>query len=183
MTFIRDLRQLLDLSAVMLLELFDEARILGQHKVDGSSLSTETTGTTNSVHVVLFAHGELVVGDESDLLDIDTTGEQVSGDQDTGGSLTELLHDEVSLRLLHVRVHASDGEVLLSHGLLELLNTLFGVAVDECLHDVEVSVQVDEHLDLPLLLLHSDVVLLDSLKSKVFSFDQNFRGVSHEVLG
>jgi len=86
----------------MLLELFDEARILRQHKVDGSSLSTETTGTTDSVHVVLLPHGELVVDDESDLLDIDTTGEQVSGDEDAGGSLTELLHDEISLALLHV---------------------------------------------------------------------------------
>lgn len=166
----------------MLLELFDEARVLRQHKVDGSSLSTETTGTTNPVHVVFLPHGKLVVDDESDLLDIDTTGEQVSRDQDSGRTLTELLHDEVSLRLLHVTVHATDREVLLGHGLLELLNSLLGVAVDERLHDVEVSVQVDEHLDLPLLLLHRDVVLLDALEGKVFRFDQNFRGVSHEVL-
>lgn len=81
----------------MLLELFDEARILRQHKVDGSSLSTEATSTSNPVHIVLLSHGKLVVDDESDLLDIDTTGEQVRSDQDSGGSLTELLHDEVSL--------------------------------------------------------------------------------------
>ena len=167
----------------MLLELFDEARILGQHEVDGGSLSTETTGTTNPVHVVFLAHGKLVVDDESDLLDIDTTGEQVSRDQDSGRSLTELLHDQVSLRLLHVGVHASDGEVLLSHSLFEFFDSLLSVAVDQSLHDVEVSIKVDKHLNLPLLLLHRNIVLLDSLEGKVLGLDQNLRGIAHEMLG
>jgi len=166
----------------MLLELFDEARVLRQHKVDGSSLSTETTSTTNPVHIVLLSHGKLVVDDEADLLDVDTTGEQVSSDQNSGGALTELLHDEISLRLFHVTVHATDREVLLGHGLLELLNSLLGVAVNERLHDVEVGIEVDEHLDLPLLLLDGNVVLLDTFEGEVFGLDQNFGGVSHEVL-
>jgi len=177
------LGQFLNLGAVMFLELFDETSVLWQHKVDSSSLSAETTSTTNSVHVVFLAHGQLVVDNESDLLDIDTTGEQVSGDQDSGRSLTELLHDEVSLRLLHVGVHASDGEVLLSHSLFEFFDSLLSVAVDQSLHDVEVSVKVDKHLNLPLLLLHRNIVLLDSLEGKVLGLDQNLGGIAHEVLG
>jgi len=79
-------------------------------------------------------------------------------------------------------MHASDGEVLLSHALLELLDALLSVAVDEGLHDVEVGVEVDEHLDLPLLLLDRNIVLLDTFEGEVFRLDQNFGGVSHEVL-
>jgi len=167
----------------MFLELLDEAGVLRQHKVDRCSLSTETTSATNSVHVVFLTHGELVVNNESDLLDINTTGEQVSGDQNAGSSLTELLHDQVTLRLFHVRVHASDGEILLSHGSIEFFDALLGVAVDKRLHNVEVGVEVDKNLDLPLLLLHCNVVLLDTFKCKVLSLDQDFRGVTHEVLG
>lgn len=79
-------------------------------------------------------------------------------------------------------MHAADSEVLLGHVLLELFYSLLSVAVDEGLHDVEVGVEVDEHLDLPLLLLDCNVVLLDAFEGEVFGLDQNFGRVSHEVL-
>ena len=118
------------------------------------------------MHVVFFPNGKLVVDDETDLLDLDM--DNVSRDQSSDRTLTELHHDLISLRRFHVTVQATDVEVLLSKGLPELLNSLFGVAVDDRLHNVEVSVQVDEHLDLPHLLFHRDVVLLDSLEGKAF---------------
>lgn len=49
--------------------------------------------------------------------------------------------------------------------------------------DVEVGVQVQEHVHLPLLLLDSDVVLVDTFEGELLVLDQNLRGVSHEVLG
>jgi hypothetical protein len=48
------------------------------------------------VNVVLTVGGEIVVDDQGNLLDIDTTGEEVSGDQDTGGARAELLHDNIT---------------------------------------------------------------------------------------
>ena len=47
--------------------------------------------------VVLPVGWKVVVDDEGDLLDVDTTGEQVGGDQDTGGTGTELAHNNVTL--------------------------------------------------------------------------------------
>ena len=70
----------------MILDFLEEAGVLGEDEVDRSSLTTESTGTTDSMDVVLLLHGELVVDDETDLLDIDTSGEQVSGDKHANGT-------------------------------------------------------------------------------------------------
>jgi len=174
---------LVNLSVEMVLDGLDELGILGQHEVDGGTLSTVTTGTTNSVDVVLLLEWQLVVDDKTDLLHIDTSGQQVSGDQDTHGTGTELLHDDVSAELVHLTVHDGNGEVVLGHGLLQLFDSLLGVTVDESLVDVQVGVQVQEHVHLPLLLLDGDVVLADTLESELLVLDQNLRWLAHEVLG
>lgn len=87
---------LLDLGAVELLDLTEHANIVGGDEVDSNTLTTETTATTNTVNVVLTVGGEIVVDDQGNLLDIDTTGQEVSGDQDTGGTRAELLHDNIT---------------------------------------------------------------------------------------
>ena len=91
---------LLNLGAVELLNLAHHADIVGGDEVDGHTLATETTTTTDTVDVVLAVGGKVVVDDKGNLLDIDTTGEEVSGDENTGRSKTELLHDDITLSLL-----------------------------------------------------------------------------------
>jgi len=167
----------------MVLDGLDELGILGQHEVDSSTLSTVTTGSTDSVDVVLLLEGQLVVDHETNLLHINTSGKQVSGDENADGAGTELLHDNVSAELVHLTVHDGDSEVILGHRLLEFLNTLLSVTVDQGLVDVQVGVQVDENVHLPLLLLDSDVVLVDTFEGKLLVLDKNLRGVSHEMLG
>ena len=49
------------------------------------------------------------------LLDVDTPGEEVGGDEDPRGAGAELAHDDVTLLLVHVSVHRGDGEVPLVH--------------------------------------------------------------------
>jgi len=167
----------------MVLDLLDEAGILRENEVDGSSLSTETTSSTDSVDVVLLLDGELVVDDETNLLDINTSSKQVSGNEHTYGTLSELLHDNISLDLVHLSVHDADSEFLLSHGLLKFFDSLFSVTVNESLVNVQVGVQVEEDIHLPLLLFYSDVVLSDTFEGKVFGLHKNLGGVSHEMLG
>lgn len=99
----------------MILDFLKEAGVLRKNKVDGCSLSTETASTADSVDVVLFLHGELVVDNETDLLDIDTSGEQVSGDEDTNSTGSELLHHDFTLLLVHFSVHAGNDEILFGH--------------------------------------------------------------------
>jgi len=74
---------LLNLSAVKLFDFSHHAHIFSSNEVDRDTLSSETTSTTDSVDVVLTVGREVVVDDQGDLLDIDTTSQQVGGDQDT----------------------------------------------------------------------------------------------------
>ena len=68
----------------MLLNLLNESCITRQHEVYSSSFSTESASSTNSVNVVLLLVGQFVVDDQADLLDVDSSSEQVSGNQDSG---------------------------------------------------------------------------------------------------
>jgi len=167
----------------MILDGLDELSVFGEDEVDRGTLSTVTTGSTNSVDVVLLLEGQLVVDDETNLLDINTSGKQIGSDEDTDGTGTELFHDDVTSKLVHLSVHDRDGEVVLGHGLLELLDSLLGVTVDEGLVNVQVGVQVQEHVHLPLLLLDSNVVLVNTFEGKLLVLDENLCGVTHEVLG
>jgi hypothetical protein len=126
----------------MLLDLLNESGISWGDKVNGSSLSTESTGSTDSVNVVLLLEWEFVVDDETNLLDVNTSGEQVSGDENSGGTSSEFLHNHVSLNLVHFSVHSGHSEVLFFHEFSQFNDSLFGVAIDQGLVDIEVSVEI-----------------------------------------
>ena len=80
-------------------------------------------------------------------------------------------------------MHAGDNEVLFGHGPLELVHSLLGVAVDDGLLDIQVGVQVEQDVHLPLVLLDGDVVLVDTLKGQVLFLHEDLRRRPHEVLG
>ena len=167
----------------MVLDFLKEASILRENEVDGCSFSTETSCTTDSMDVVFFLHRQLVVDNETDLLDINTSGKQISGDKDTDGTGSELLHHDFTLLLVHLTVHAGDDEVLLGHGALKLIDSLLSVTVNDGLLDIEVGVKVEQNIHLPLVLLNSNIVLMDTFKGQVFLLDEDLSGVSHEMLG
>lgn len=174
---------LLDLGAVELLNLAHHAHIIGGDKVDGNTLAAETTTTADTVDVVLAVSRQVVVDDQGNLLNVDTTGQEVSGDQDTRGARAELLHDKVTLGLVHVTVHSRDGEVTSSELVGEPVDLSAGVAEDDSLGNGDRLVQVGQGVQLPLLLFDGDVELLDTLEGKLVLLDQNTDGVAHELGG
>jgi len=135
------------------------------------------------VNVVLAVGGKVVVDDQGNLLDIDTTGQKVSGDQNTGGAGAELLHDNITLALLHVTVHSGDSEVTGSELVGEPVDLSAGVAEDDGLGDGNGLVEIGKGVELPLLLLNGNVELLDTLKGKLLLLDQDTDGVTHELGG
>lgn len=167
----------------MVLDLSDELGFVWKNEVDSNSLSIESTSSTNSTDIVLLLEWKLVVNDESNMLNIDTSCEMIGGDEDSGGTSSEFLHDTVSLDLIHLSVHSRHGEVVVVHGLFELKNSLFGVAINKSLVDIQVVVEIEENLHLPLFLLNGNIVLTDTLESKIFRLDKNFLWISHEMLG
>jgi len=56
------------------------------------------------VNVVLAVGWKVIVDDKRHLLYINTTSEQICGDEYTTGARPELTHDHVTLSLLHVSV-------------------------------------------------------------------------------
>jgi hypothetical protein len=174
-------RHLFDLRAVELLDFAHHANVLSRDEVDGDTLSTETTATTNSMNVVLAVGRKVVVDDEGHLLDVDTTGEQVRGDQDSRRTGSELLHNQVSLRLVHVTVHGGDGEISLSELVGEPVDLSARVAEDDGLGDGDRLVQIGERIQLPLLLLDGNIELLDTFEGQLVLLDQDSDRVSHEL--
>ena len=174
---------LVDLRVVVILDLLEEPGITRQHKVDGCSFPSEATGTADSVDIVLLLLRQFEVYDEADLLNIDAASKHVCRNQDTNGTRSELLHHNFSLLLVHLTVHAGDDEVLLSHAALELVDSALRVAIDDGLVDVQVWVEVQQNVHLPLLLLDGYVVLMDTLKGQVLLLHEDLGWVPHEVLG
>lgn len=174
---------LLDLGAVELLNLAHHAHIVGGNEVDSNTLTTETTATTNAVDIVLPVGGKVVVDDQRNLLDVDATGQKVGGDQNTRGAGTELLHNQVTLSLIHVTVHGRDGEVAGGELVGEPVDLAAGVAEDDSLGDGDGLVEIRQGVELPVLLLDGDVELLNTLKGKLVLLDQDADGVAHELGG
>ena len=86
--------------------------VLG-NEVDGDTLAAKATAATNTVNVVFSVARQIVVDDERDLLDVNTTRKKVGRDEDTRRACAELLHDDIALLLVHVTVHRRDGKVTL----------------------------------------------------------------------
>ena len=57
---------------------------------------------TVPVNVIFSICGKIVVDDEGNLLDVDTTSEEVGGDQHARRAGTELTHNNITLLLVHV---------------------------------------------------------------------------------
>ena len=166
-----------------MLNLAHHPDIVSGNEVDGNALTAETTTTTNTMDVVLAVGGKVVVDDKGNLLDVDTTGEEIGGDQDTGRAGPELLHNQVTLSLVHVTVHGGDGEITGGELVGEPVNLSAGVAEDDGLGDGDGLVEIGEGVELPLLLLNSNVELLDTLKGKLGLLDQDADWVAHELGG
>lgn len=176
-------RHFIDLGVVVGLDLLDETVVVLSGKVDGNTLATETSGTTDTVNVVFPVGWEIIIDDHGDLLDVDTTSQKIGGDEDTRGAGTELTHDHVTVGLFHVTVHAGDGELLLLHQVGQLFDLAAGVAEDDGLSNVDGVVQIAQGVKLPLLVLNLNVELADTFKGQLFLLDKNTDGVLHEALG
>lgn len=131
--------------------------------------------------VLLVVAGQVVVDDDGNLVNIDTTGQKIGGDENAGRTRTELGHDDVTLRLRGISVSGGDGEITLAHLLGEPVDLLLGVAENDGLVDVQGLVQVAESIELPVLALNVDVELTDTFEGKLVLLDQNTDGVGHEL--
>ena len=74
------------MSAVELFDFSHHSYVISRNKVDRDTFSSKSSTATDTMNVIFTVGRQVVVDDQRDLLDIDTTGEQIGGDQDTGRS-------------------------------------------------------------------------------------------------
>ncbi len=172
---------LFDLRAVELLNLAHHTHIVSGDEVDSHTLSAESSTTTDPMDVILAIRRQIVVDDQRDLLHVDTTSQQIGGDQHARGTRTELLHDHITLALVHVAMHGRDGEVTCRQLVREPVHFSARVAEDDRLRDGHRLVQIRQRVELPVLLLDGDVELLDALKGQLGLLDQDTHWVTHEL--
>jgi len=176
-------RHLLNLSVVELLEFAEGAEVLLGHEVDGDTLATKATATSDSVDVVLQVAWQVVVNHKGHLLDIDTTSKKVGGDKDSAGACSELIQDDITFLLSNITVSGGDSVVSGPHFVGEVIDLAAGVAENDSLGDVERIVQVAQSVELPLLAVNRNVELLNSLECELVSLHENSDGAVHEALG
>ena len=58
--------------------------------------------------VVLAVGRQVIVDDQRNLLDVDTTSQQISCDEHTAGTRAELTHDHITFSLVHISVLKTD---------------------------------------------------------------------------
>jgi len=116
-------------------------------------------------------------------LDIDTSGQKVSGDQDTRRAGSELLHNQITLTLVHITVHGRDSEVAGGEFVGKPVDLSASVAEDDGLCNGDCFIQVGEGIQLPVFLLNGDVKLLDAFKREFGLLDQDADGITHELCG
>lgn len=105
------------------------------------------------------------------LLDIDSSGEQVGGDQNSSSTSSEFFHDQISLFLIHGSVHWGNYELLFLQFFSNFFNSLFGVTIDDTLLNFKVFIEFDEGIEFPFIFFDGNVILFDTIKGQFFIFD------------
>eukprot|EP01084_Bolivina_argentea_P016196 30324_1 len=134
------------------------------------------------MQVVLLVGGQIVVDDDVHVVNVDTTGDQVGGDQDTAGAGAEGAHDLLAVATGHIGMHEADGVVVGVEAVSDPVDLAAGVGEDDGLGDGDGLVQVHQGVQL-VVLLDGNVELLDTLEGQGLLLDQDTDGGAHELLG
>lgn len=153
------------------------AILLGGDEGDGETLGTETTSTTDTVEVAVLISGHIVVDNNVDSLEVNTTTEEISGDHDTGLELLKVLVASDTVLLLQTGMNKDGREVALGEELVQSLGALDGAHKDDNLVELEGIEQVNQ-LAVLLVLLEVDVELLETVEGQLLtSVDINLQGL------
>lgn len=122
------------------------------------------------------------VDDDVDLLDIDTSTEQIRADHDSVLALLEARVDLNALGLRHGLAADDAGELLAADDLVQLLGVVLRLGEHDDLVEFEVVEQLNKLLNL-LVLVELHVVLLETVQVELsVAVDVHFEGVLHEHL-
>jgi hypothetical protein len=106
------------------------------HQVHGDTQVTESPGSTDSVQIRLARFRKIKVDDDVHGLNVDTSREQIRGDQVSARSGSEIVEDFVPVALLHFRVDVKARIAKLGNFPREQFNSVHRVAKNHRLIDL-----------------------------------------------
>lgn len=83
------------------------------------------------MNVIFNVGWHVIVDDDIQILDVETTGSDIGGDQDHVGINAELSHDAIAFSLSLVAVHSGSAELSLDEGVLKIVAFTLGGGEDE----------------------------------------------------
>jgi hypothetical protein len=134
------------------------------------------------VNVVFTIDRKVIVDYQRHLLDINSPRQQIGGNQNTGRTTPEFLHNDISLRLVHIAVHRADREIFLGQFISQPIDLSACVAKDDGLSNSDGFIQIGECIEFPIFLFNGNVKLFDPFESELILFDEDADGVAHKLL-
>jgi len=165
------------------LDVFEDFLVfLATNEGDSETFGTEATSAANSVQVRVGVAGHVVVEDDVDLLNVDTTSEEIGGHKNTVLEFLEPVVNLDALLLGEVTVHSLGRQGLLVKDLSQLDGVRYGLNENDDLVKVEGVDEVGQ-LGVLLVLFELHVVLLETVESEfALVLNEDFRRVAHELL-
>jgi len=152
------------------------------NQVDGRTLATKPTRTTNTVNVVLTLERQLVINHNGNLLNVNATSQQVRGDEHTALAVAELRHPELTLRYIHIAVNVVEVKAAALHLVRQPLRLLTRVDEDSRLLDAQVVVKIAQRVQLVVLTRDLHKPLLDALQAHLLRLQKNLHRVAENAL-
>lgn len=100
--------------------------------------------------------GEIVVDNYGDLLNIETSSPDICGDKNSIFTISEIVHDFITLFLVELSMNAAQREVLFSHLASKPLDSLDCVNKYNCLSDCNRVVEITERFEFPFFLFYEN---------------------------
>lgn len=156
--------QVLNLDLESGLDLVEDFLVfLGGDEGDGQTFGTVSACSADTMQVLVRLSRHIVIDDDVDLLNIDSTTQQVSANHDSVLALLELVVHLESLGHSQAAETCYARKLLFLDDLIQLLGVLLLVREDDHLVELEVIQEIDQLHDL-LLLVQLHVVLLQTVQ-------------------
>lgn len=142
------------------------AVIFAAHERNGQTLGTESARATNPMQVLIGFVRHIVVDNDVDALEVDTTTEHIGGYQYSALILLEFIVFLQSFLLVHPAIDDGGREIALAQQLVQLLGTTYTVDEYDDLIELE---RIQQIVQLTVLsrLGQLDVVLLQAVQSQL----------------
>mmetsp|Transcript_53035 Transcript_53035/g.60775 ORF Transcript_53035/g.60775 Transcript_53035/m.60775 type:complete len:339 (-) Transcript_53035:703-1719(-) len=141
--------------------------VIFSNEVDGQTQMSESTRSTNSMQVGFSGSGEIEVNNNIDRQDIDTTSEQIRGNQTSRGTISEVMENFISVLLLHLGVNIEAGVSEFSDLFGQQFYTVGGVTEYYTLVNLQLGEEGVQAMNL-LLFFDESIVLGNTLQSEFF---------------